>query len=88
MDSNFDGCKALIKERLSPKNVPEYVKNKRSGPQIEGKVNNDAKVKMDQSDVKQSWTKYQLSHGGALKGASLGEYLALNNSYMSLTQLK
>ncbi|KAL8692992.1 MAG: hypothetical protein Q9218_002081 [Villophora microphyllina] len=71
VDSSLDGCKALIKEKLSPKNVPDSINQKRTGPQLDGKANKDAKDKMEQSDVKQSWTKYQLSHGGALKGASL-----------------
>lgn len=45
------------------------------GPKSQDGVDHDIKEKIESADVKQNWTKYQLTHGGALHGSVIGRYL-------------
>ncbi|EUC41746.1 hypothetical protein COCMIDRAFT_29524 [Bipolaris oryzae ATCC 44560] len=71
VDSKFDGWKAIVKQSLAPGNIPDKVGKKSAGPKAQKDVPKDASDKMKQADVKQNWTKYQLTHGGALRGSSI-----------------
>ena len=65
-----------MKKKLAPGNIPDKVGKKSAGPKAQNDVPKDAINKMKQADVKQNWTKYQLTHGGALRGSSIGERLS------------
>ncbi|KAL9624348.1 MAG: hypothetical protein Q9160_001310 [Pyrenula sp. 1 TL-2023] len=74
VDARFDGWKAIIKTHLAPGNVPDKVLKKAAGPKAQDSVDQKSKDTMKQADVKQNWTKYQLTHGGALRGSVIGKY--------------
>ncbi|KAK7403328.1 hypothetical protein QQX98_010917 [Neonectria punicea] len=73
VDAKFDGWKATIKSHLAPEMVPDRVLMKPAGPKAQENVDGVSRDKMKQADVKQNWTKYQLTHGGALRGCSIEE---------------
>ncbi|EQB45598.1 hypothetical protein CGLO_15503 [Colletotrichum gloeosporioides Cg-14] len=69
--AKFDGWNDAIKSRVVSSNVPDGVLNRVAGPKEQDNVDPTYKDRMRQSDVKQNWTKYQLTHGGALRGATI-----------------
>lgn len=73
VDAKFDGWKAVIKSNLAPGNVPDRVLAKSASPKAQENVDAASKDKMKQAGVKQNWTKYQLTHGGAIRGSSIGK---------------
>ena len=75
VDNKFDTWKGLISNNLSSKNIPAKIKDNSVGPKSQDGLDHDIKEKIQFADVKQNWTKYQLTHGGALNGSVIGRYL-------------
>ncbi|KAK4167409.1 hypothetical protein QBC43DRAFT_285840 [Cladorrhinum sp. PSN259] len=69
LDAKFDGWMDAVRRDLTPANIPDAVKTKRAGPKAQRDVSAEKQEQMGKADVKQNWTKYQLTHGGALRGS-------------------
>lgn len=73
LDSKFSELETLIRQRLGSGAQSEKVMNKQAGPKQQDDVPDAIKAKNDQASVKQNWTKYQLTHGGGVRGAEIGK---------------
>jgi hypothetical protein len=71
IEGKFDGWKASIKDGLSPKNIPDKVKNTTAGSKSQSQVEKTSQDRINAAQVKANWTKYHLTHGGALKGGTI-----------------
>lgn len=80
LEGKFDGWNKAIKENLSPDKIPDKAKNTRAGPKAQEDVSKQNKDKMETADVKQNWTNYHLTHGGALNGSVVGKSHRCSNT--------